>query len=150
MSQYLGTLVIVNTNNSKYSGNSWSKCHGVEIFIHIFLAHLARRAIVTYCYTNVSGARCAVRQHLKTNILFYKTTGPTVLEFHMEHVLTSGSQNCKIGSGRISKMAAVTKNSKNNQIDFFSRTTGYFMLNFGMEYQWNIRLQNCKNEKKNL
>ena len=46
---------------------------------------------------------------------FYKTTGPRVLKFHMEHDQTPGSQNCKIGSGRISKMAAVTKNSKNNK-----------------------------------
>ena len=42
----------------------------------------------------------------------YKTTGSTVLKFHMEHNLTPGSQICKIGSGRISKMAAVTKYSK--------------------------------------
>ena len=44
-------------------------------------------------------------------------------------------------------MAAITKNSKNNKINFFSRTAGYFWLNFGMEYQWNIGIQNCKNEK---
>ena len=65
----------------------------------------------------------------------------------MEHHLAPGSQNYKIGSGRISKMAAITKNSKNNKINFFSRTTGYFWLNFGMEYQWNIGIQNYKNEK---
>ena len=47
-------------------------------------------------------------------------------------------------SGRISKMAAITKNSENNKINFFSRTAGYFWLNFGMEYQWNIGIQNCK------
>ena len=82
-----------------------------------------------------------------SNIFFYKTTGPTVLKFHIEHDLTPGSQNCKIGSGQISKMAAVTKNSKNNKINFSCRTTGYFWLNFGMEYQWNIGIQNCKNEK---
>ena len=67
--------------------------------------------------------------------LGYKTTGPTVLKFHMEHDLTPGSGNCKVESGRISKMATVTKNSKNNKINFFPRTTGYFRLNFGMEYQ---------------
>ena len=81
------------------------------------------------------------------NNFFYKNTGSTVLKFYMEHDLTPGSQNCKIGSGRISKMAAVTKNSKKNKINFFSRTTKYFWLNFGMEYQWNIGTQNCKNEK---
>ena len=86
-----------------------------------------------------------------SNIFFYKTIAPTVLKFYMEHDLPSGSQNYKIGigSGRISKMATITKNSKNNQINFFSRTAGYFWLNFGMEYQWNIGIQNFKN-KKNL
>ena len=101
-----------------------------------FLAHLARASSVFL-------------QHLKnkySNIFFYKTTGPTVLKFHMEHDLTPGPQNYKIGSGRITKMAAVTKNSKNKKINFFSRTTG-FRLNFGMKYQQNIDIQNCKNEK---
>ena len=64
----------------------------------------------------------------------------------MKHDQTPGSQNCKIGSGRISKMVAVTKNSKNNMINF-SSTTGYFWLNFGMEYQLNIGIQNRKNEE---
>ena len=44
-------------------------------------------------------------------------------------------------------MAAITKNSKNNKINFFSRTAAHFWLNFGMEYQWNIGTQNYKNEK---
>ena len=82
-----------------------------------------------------------------SNIFFYKTIAPTVLKFHMEHDLPPRSQNYKIGSGRKSKMAVITKNSKNNKINFFSRTAGYFGLNFGMEYQWNIGIQNCKNEK---
>ena len=82
-----------------------------------------------------------------SNIFFYKTFAPTVLKFYMEHDLAPGSQNYKIGSGRISKMAAIPKNSKNNKISFFSRTNGYFGLYFGMEYQWNIRIQNYKNEK---
>ena len=89
---------------------------------------------MSYCHTNVSGERCL--STLKKQIfkhLLLSTIGPTVLQFHMEHDLTPGSQNCKTGSGRISKMAAVTKNSKNNKINF-SRTTGYFWLNFGMEY----------------
>ena len=83
-----------------------------------------------------------------SNIFFYKTIAPTVLKFYMEHDLAPGSQNYKIGLGRISKIAAITKNSKNNKINFFSRTAGYFWLNFGMEYKWNIGIQNCKNEKK--
>ena len=82
-----------------------------------------------------------------SNIFFYKTIAPTVLKFYMEHDLPPVSQNYKIRSGGISKMAAITKNSKNNKIDSFSRTAGYFWLNFGMEYQWIIGIQNCKNEK---
>ena len=82
-----------------------------------------------------------------SNIFFYKTVAPTVLKFYMEHDLAPGSQNYEIGSGRISKMAAITKNNKNNKINFFSRNAGYFWLNFGMEYKWNIGIQNCKNEK---
>ena len=77
-----------------------------------------------------------------SNIFFYKTIAPTVLKFYMEHDLPPGSQNYKIGSGRISKMTTMTKNSKNNKINFFSRTAGYFWLNFGLEYQWKIGIQN--------
>ena len=36
-----------------------------------------------------------------SKIFFYKTAGPTVLKFHMEHDLTPGSQNCKTGLSRI-------------------------------------------------
>ena len=91
--------------------------------------------------------RLSTLENKYSNIFFYKSIAPTVLIFYMEHDLPPRSQNYKIGSGRISKMAAITKNSKNNKINFFSRTTGYFWLNFGMEYQWNIGIQNCKNEK---
>ena len=97
---------------------------------------------MSYCHTNVSGLHHPSTLENKTsNGFFYKTTGPTVLKFHMEHDLTPGSQNFKIGSGWISKMATVTKNSKNNKINFFPRTTGYFWLNFGIKYQWNIGIQ---------
>ena len=103
---------------------------------------------MSYCHTNM----CVMRrpstlENKYSSIFFYKNAGPTVLKFHMEHGLTPGSQNCKnckIGSGLISKMGIVTKN---NKINFLSRTTGYFQLNFGMEYQWNIGIQNYKNEK---
>ena len=47
-----------------------------------------------------------------SNIFFYKTVAPTVLKFYMEHDLPPGSQNYKIGLGRISKMAAITKVAK--------------------------------------
>ena len=83
--------------------------------------------------------RCAstlVRPCLSTlenkylNIFFYKTNAPTVLKFYMKYDLAPGSQNYKIGSGWIYKIAAITKNSKNNKIIFFSRTTGYFLAEF--------------------
>ena len=82
-----------------------------------------------------------------SNIFFYKPIAPTVLKFYMGHDLPPGSQNYKIGSGRISKMALITKNSKKKKINFFSRTAEYFWPNFGMEYQLNIGIQNCKNER---
>ena len=95
---------------------------------------------------------CVVRrpstlENKYSSIFFYKTIAPTVLKFYMKHDLAPGSQKYKIGSGRISKIAAITKNSTNNKINFFSRTTRYFWLNFGMEYQLNIGIQNCQNEK---
>ena len=91
---------------------------------------------MSFCHNNASGVGCpSTLENKYSNIFYNKTTGPTVLKFHMEHGLIPGSQNYKIGLGRISKMAAVTKNSKNNKITFFFRTTGYFWLNFGMEYQ---------------
>ena len=69
------------------------------------LAHLARRAIVSYCHTNASGVRRpSTLENKYSNIFVYKTTGPTVLKFHMEHDLTPGSQNCKIGSSPISNL----------------------------------------------
>ena len=70
------------------------------------LAHLARRAIVTFCHTNASGVRRPSTLENKYSNIFYKTTGPTVLKFHMEHNLTPGSQKRKIESGRISKIAS--------------------------------------------
>ena len=51
-----------------------------------------------------------------SNIFFYKTIAPTVLKFYIEHDLAPGSQNYKTGLGRISKMAVITKNSKNNKL----------------------------------
>ena len=85
-----------------------------------------------------------------SSVFFFKTIAPTVLKFYMEHDLAPGSQNYKIGSGGISKMATITKNSKNIKINFYSRTTGYFWLNFGLEYQENIGIHNYINEKKML
>ena len=98
--------------------------------------------VVVHCASCVMH-RPSTLENKYSNIFFYKTIAPTVLKFYMEHDLPPGSQNYKIGSGRISKMAAITINSKNNKINFFSRTAGYFWLNFGVEYQWNIGIQNC-------
>ena len=109
-------------------------CMG-KIENYVLLAHLAQKAIVSYCHTSACVVhRQPILENKFSNVFSYKTTGPTVLKFHMEHDLTARSQNYKIGSGGISKMATVTKHSKNNKINF-SRTTGYFWLNFGMEYQ---------------
>ena len=68
---------------------------------------------MSYCHTNVSSVRrAATLENKHSNIFFYKNTGPTVLKFHMEHDLTPGSQNYKIGSGGISKMALFLKVAK--------------------------------------
>ena len=68
---------------------------------------------MSYCHTNASGVRrLSTLENKYSNIFFYKTTGPTLLKFHMEDDLTPGFQNCKIGSGGISKMATVTKIAK--------------------------------------
>ena len=53
--------------------------------------------------------RLSVLENKYSNIFFYKTIALTVLKFYMEQNLAQGSQNYKIGSGRISKMAAITK-----------------------------------------
>ena len=98
----------------------WSNAYYLEITLRLFLAEL---------YSVVFRVSCIVRQQLNTNIqisFFYKTIAPTVLKCYMKHDLGPGSQNYKIESGGISKMAAITKNSKNNNINFFSRSVGYF------------------------
>ena len=95
---------------------------------------------IIYSGVIVRFASCAMHrpptlENKYSNIFVYKTVAPTVLKFYMEHDLLPRSQNYKIGSGQISKMVAITKNSKNNKINFFSRAAGYFWLNFGLEYQ---------------
>ena len=57
--------------------------------------------------------RLSTLENKYSNIFFYKIIAPTVLKFYMEHDLPPGSQNYKIGSGRIFNMATITKNSKN-------------------------------------
>ena len=117
-----------------------SSAYCLEVTLQLFLA-------VIVCCASCFKHRPSTLEHKYSNIFFYKTFAPTVLKFYMEHDLVPGSQNYKIGLGRISKMAAITKNSKNNKINFFSRTTGYFWLNLGMEYQWKIGIRNYKNKK---
>ena len=51
-----------------------------------------------------------------------KIIAPIIVKFHMKHDQTPGFQNCETGPGQESKMAAITKNSKNNKINFLSRT----------------------------
>ena len=113
----------------------WSSANYLEVTLRLFFSRVT-----------VPHAVCVLHHpstlENKYSNIFDKTTAPTVLKFHVEHDLAPGSQNCKIGSGRMSKIAAPTTNSKNNKMIFFSRTIGYFWLNFGMEYQWNIGIQN--------
>ena len=103
----------------------WSRAYYLEVTLRLFL-----RSYSPLCVMR----RPSTLENKYSSIFFYKTIAPTVLKFYMEHDLAPGSQNYEIGSGRIRKMAAVTKNNKNNKINFFSRTTGYFWLNFS----WNI------------
>ena len=72
--------------------------------------------------------RMSTLENNYSNIVLCKTTGSTFYKFHMEHDLTPGSQNCEIGSGRISEMATVTKNSKNNKINLFSGRNNWNFL----------------------
>ena len=90
--------------------------------------------------------RLSTLENKYSNIFFYKTIAPTVLKFYMEHDLLPRSQNYKIGSGRISKMAAITKIAKITK-SIFLQNRWIFLAEFWHEYQWNIGIQNCKNEK---
>ena len=69
-----------------------------------------------------------------SNIFFYKTFAPTVLNFFMEHDLAPGPQNYKIVLGRISKMVAITKNSKKTKLTFSPEPLDIF----GRIFAWNI------------
>ena len=56
---------------------------------------------------------------------FSETTAPMILKFHVWYDLTFGLKHEKIQSGRESKMAVSAKNSKTNEINFFSRMAWY-------------------------
>ena len=45
-------------------------------------------------------------------------------------------------------MAAITKNSKNNKVNFFFRTSGYNWLKVCMEHQWDLGIQVVKMKQK--
>ena len=51
-----------------------------------------------------------------------------VVKFHLKYDQTPGFQNYKFGLGQESKMAAITNNSKNIKINFFSGTIRYNWL----------------------
>ena len=81
----------------------------------------------------------SILENKYSSIFFYNTSAATVLKFYMEHDLALGSQNYKIGSGGIAKMAAITKNSKNNKINIFSRTRIFlaeFWHGISMEHRY--------------
>ena len=59
---------------------------------------------------------------------FSKTTEAIDVKFHLKYDQTPGFQNYKFGLGQEYKMAAVTKNSKTNKINFFSGTVRYNWL----------------------
>ena len=65
-------------------------------------------------------------ENKNSNIFFHKTIAPTVPKFYMEHDLSPGSQNYKIGSGRISKMAAITKMAKMTKLTFSQKPLDIF------------------------
>ena len=93
---------------------------------------------------------CVVGLHMKTNIQTSFSIKLLYLQFSNFTWSMTWHQNYKIWSGQISKMATITKNSKNNKINFFSRTSGYFWLNFGMEYQWTIPHRNKVQKRHNI
>ena len=61
-------------------------------------------------------------------LFFSKTTEAIVVKFHLKYDKTPGFQNYKFGLCQESKMAAVTKNSKNIKINFVSGTIRYNWL----------------------
>ena len=66
------------------------------VFIISIFSSLGSKGHVTYCHTNVSVMHCPSTLENKYSNIFYKTTGPSILKFHMEHDLTPGFQNGKI------------------------------------------------------
>ena len=61
-------------------------------------------------------------------LFFSKTTEAIVVKFHLKYDRTPGFQNYKYGLDQESKMAVITKNSKNIKINFFSGTIRFQWL----------------------
>ena len=57
-----------------------------------------------------------------------ETTSTMVLKFHMQLNQNVGFWNDKFQSGQETKMASVTKYSRNNKMNFFSRNNWYIIL----------------------
>ena len=89
----------------------WSSAYYLDITLRFF------SGVIVRCASCVM-PRSSTLENKYSNIFFYKTIAPTVLKFYMEDDLPPCSQNYKIGLGRIHKMAAITKNSKNNKSTF--------------------------------
>ena len=58
-----------------------------------------------------------------------------ILKFHMVHNQTTGLQNEKIQCGWESKMVTSAKNSKTNEINFFSSVAGFIWLKFFIDHK---------------
>ena len=75
--------------------------------------------------------------------MFSEITAPMVLKFRMQHDQTAGLQSDKIQPGKESKMAFVTKNSKTNKINLFSRTVWCIWLKVCMANYLYLGFQRC-------
>ena len=98
----------------------------MQWFMMLLLAHLAYRAILSSCHTNVSSVRRPSTLENKYSN-FYKTPGSSVLKFHMEHDLTPMSQIVKLGQVKyprwppLLKIAKVTKSTSPNHWIFLAK-----------------------------
>ena len=66
------------------------------VFIISIFSSPGLKGPVTYCHTDVSVVHCPSTLENKYSNSFYKTTGPTILKFHMEHDLTPGFRIVKL------------------------------------------------------
>ena len=74
-----------------------------------------------------------------------KTAALMVLRFHVQHNQTAGLESDKIQHGRESKMAIVTKNSRQLNLFFFQNQMVY-LAEFCMAHYWDLGFQNNLNE----